>query len=485
MLQAALSVLEGNELRIDEFAEAVELVFETTGSDKPPAMLAALAHRKEELLQLSEVLSKSSRRRLSHGGRAAHSDLVGDIFHTYPKAAALAALRAILQAQQMHMQSYTPRASPIPQGDRAEGLIAEDVEILAHDNSLACSLGNAVDMKHEAERKSASESPVDEAMCKQGPADEARQESHQLVVNFSARFNVVNKQPEQTDVLTKLRMPSDFSWNEPVGEAMIAPQVGSDAGTPGHPLNLTESQLLVPDTYPSEPQPEAAAVMAAQVQTETQYHEVLQDEEMPDQEAEALSEDEGLVAENQENCSLHSNSQALDAGAALLSMPSQGKKPSQEDSSKEHGSQGFPRLSAPHGTAPAEFQELHIDPASGSHTAVQRDPVQESLPGQPEAADGSAEPNASLGAAATEVQDAMQAPAPEVMTDVEESFHDVQIHPSTEAESDDDSSESDYDSPSWEGSGHDLLGSEQHTTTTRSQSQSQARHNCVSRNIPL
>lgn len=494
-----------------EFTGAVEDFFEA--SDEPSALSAALAERKIELLHFFKVLSECAE------GSMGHSDRVEAMAHTYPKEDALAALHEYMMLLRTHLQTSGTTCSSIArQAETAEGASAgtliergqlettSDSPAQVHDSELGhppCS--NA----REAQR------PVSPATAAAGSEEAAGESSvgvQQLSMQHTqtdSEVDIVNTPADQEALRVVLRMPSRFAWTQPPPEppqdhehsAEPAAAAGgrpqspaADADAAQQPEGLTESEELVPDSYPSEAQPELTGELPAELHHETQYQDAMHDQEMPGQEISPLQgpaedadmgreeeqmEDDGVGTENQENCSLHSNSQAA-------AVASQGKKGSQEGSLGAKGSQDRPQQVA----SPARPEEEKavsrqhkIIQASGSPSAVLRDsvPLREcSLP-LPEAAAAPTDIDTSAAAANARaegdarVPDGEQEPVPEVVTDVEDSFHDAQALSDSDAESEGDSSESDYDSPSWQGSGEDLLfPSEQQSEAARSQLHSQA-----------
>lgn len=495
-----------------EFTEAVEDFFEA--SDEPSALSAALTERKAELLHFFKVLSECAE------GSMGHSDRVEAMAHTYPKEDALAALHEYMMLLRTHLQTSGTTCSSIArQAETAEGASAgtliergqlettSDSPAQVHDSELGhapCS--NA----REAQR------PVSPATAAAGSGEAAGESSvgvQQLSMQHTqtdSEVDIVNTPAHQEALRVVLRMPSRFAWTQPPPEppqdhehsAETAAAAGgrpqspaADADAAQQPGGLTESEQLVPDSYPSEAQPELTGEPPAELHHETQYQDAMHDQEMPGLEISPLRgpaedadmgreeeqmEDDGVGTENQENCSLHSNSQAA-------AVASQGKKGSQEGSLGEKGSQDRPQQVA----SPARPEEAEavggqhrIMQASGSPSAVLQDsvPLRDCSLSLPEAAAVLTNIGNSAAAAANaraegdaRVPDGKQEPAPEVLTDVEDSFHDAQALSDSDAESEGDSSESDYDSPSWQGSGEDLLfPSEQQSEAARSQLHSQA-----------
>ena len=492
-----------------EFTEAVEDFFEA--SDEPSALSAALAERKTELLHFFKVLSECAE------GSMGHSDRVEAMAHTYPKEDALAALHEYMMLLRTHLQTSGTTCSSIArQAETAEGASAgtliergqlettSDSPAQVHDSELGHSpCSNA----REAQR------PVSPATAAAGSEEAAGESSvgvQQLSMQHTqtdSEVDIVNTPADQEALRVVLRMPSRFAWTQPPPEppqdrehsAQPAAAAGSrpqspaaDADAAQQPEGLTESEQLVPDSYPSEAQPELTGEPPAELHHETQYQDAMHDQEMPGQKIcplpaedadmgreEEHMEDDGVRTENQENCSVHSNSQAA-------AVASQGKKGSQEGSLGEKGSQDRPQQVA----SPARPEEAEAvggqhrtTQASGSPSVVLQDsvPLRECSLSLPEAA--AAPTNVDTSAAAANaraegdarVPDGEQEPVPEVVTDVEDSFHDAQALSDSDAESEGDSSESDYDSPSWQGSGEDLLfPSEQQSEAARSQLHSQA-----------
>ena len=484
----------------------MEALFEASDSESED-FSAALADRKTELLRFCKALTE-----LAGTDSSATSLLVAQTTYSYPKLEALAALSEVVEALRAYLhplgaacntassQADVPE-KPCMQATAEGQPLVMDIDGQAgnaqSNDSPASGLQAAVagDMQHLILKQSCANSDVD-------------------------LLNTPTSQSQQA-LLTRLRVACRDPWVEPdpnpadlgnhraAGHEAIA-QPG-DGGMALQPADLTESQLLVPDSYPSgmaadlahpvlvgngpdkpqreaqsvthaetqyqdvlttdgpnEPQPEAQHV----VQAETQYQDAVQDEEMPekqlssewrepDQEAEEVDgmEEDGMEAQNQENSSLHSNSQALAAD-------SQAKKGSQEDNSRGSASQERPQNAPLHGMpgeAQAELQELDVDVGlKGTRANAKADAAEYSGHVSVEAHEDPADAEALHGAGV------------EVVADAEEDFQDAQAIPSTDAESDGGSSESDYDSPSWHGSGEDLLlGSEQQDKAAKIQSERQ------------
>ncbi|CAL8469711.1 g9253 [Coccomyxa elongata] len=481
--RAVLHDLEENELPMDCFADTVEALFEASDDDSED-FAAALADRKNDLLRFCNALAG-----VAGTDSSAHSLLVAQTSYSYPKADALAALTEVVQALRAYLQTLGPACITLPpQADAAGSLVA------------GCEQANSKGEQPAMGREGPGGQPPDTAQSTGSTAPglerAAAGDMQQLSMKQSCAnsdVDILNTPTSQSQraLVTRLGMASRHPWKQPdptpvdhgddpaAGDKPVA-QPG-DGGSPLQPADLTESQLLVPDSYTSEmpasdahpellgdggaePQPEAQSQDVGH--PETQYQDVLQDEEMPEQELsewqvpdreaeeEVGMEDDGVGTENQENCSLHSNSQAPAAC-------SQGKKGSHEvhirGSDSPEGPQGMPLLGMPH-EAQAEYEE----PNMGEGLKAARAGAEAHAAGDSAGNNALVEAHEDVPADA----EAMHAPEAEVVPDAEEDFQD--------AESDEGSSESDYDSPSWQGSGEDLLfGSEQQDKGGKSQSESQ------------
>ncbi|BDA47832.1 hypothetical protein COCOBI_11-0890 [Coccomyxa sp. Obi] len=496
--QAARHDLEENGVPLDCFAETVEALFEASDVDSEE-FAAALADRKTDLLRFCNALADLAGTDTSEQSLA-HSLVVGQLSYSYPKADALAALSEVVEALRAYLRPLDPACNTVPpQADAAGSPVAgcehanteEEQPVMGGD-------GPAGRPQNTVAQSTGSPAPGLEAIA---AGDMQQLSMKQSCANSDVDILNTPTSQSQEALVTRLGMPSRAPWNEPdpnsvnhgndhaPGEEAI-PQPG-DGGIVLQPADLTESQLLVPDSYPSdrpadeahpeligdgpgEQQPEALSEDV--VHAETQYQDVLQDEEMPqqelsewqvaDQEAEeeVRMEEDGMGTENQENCSLHSNSQAPAAH-------SQGKKgqESQEDNIRGSDSPERPQHLALHGMpdeTQGEYQQLDMDEGLEAARAGAEAHEAGDFAGISASLEAHEDPPADA--------EALHASEAEVVPDAEEDFQDAQARPSTDAESDEGSSESDYDSPSWQGSGESLLyGSEQQDMAAKSLSESQ------------
>ncbi len=533
-----LHILEGIELPLDDFTDAVEDIFGASDAEHN-VMSPALEERKTELLHFFRSLSECGDRLPQPECSMGHADVVAAMTHSYPKAEALAALQDFMELVHAHLQTTGPPCSSIMhQADPAMGASAEIVEDQPGEDQLEPASSGPLplegirlaDSLDETEADGHAPGTAEEPPAGSQDADEGTPSGVQQLfpqqTQTDSDVDIVNTPSDQSAVRGALRMPSRFAWEEPAAEpdqdaadveagassapeavaSEAAPAVEPDqedavelaAGGSGDPQDaeaatqlqgLTESEQLVPDSCPSEPQPELTGEPRSELNFETQYQDAAPDQEMPDAEMadvqlpaegadggaeEEQTEEDGLGTENQENCSLQSNSQVQAAAA-----PSQGKKGSQEGSIGERGSQDRPQRAGP---SAEPNQQPHNVESADSPPAVLREslPLRDLPVPTPEAAFGRAEGAAAEGVHADGAADAgnredLQGPAAEVGTDVEESYHNARDQSSSDAESEDGSSESDYDSPSWQPSTQGTLyGSEQQTQASRSQLRSQA-----------
>lgn len=496
---------------MDCFAATVEALFEASDDD-PKEIASALADRKTELLRFCKALSE-----LAGTESSAHSLLVAQTTYSYPKADALAALSEVVKALRAYLQTSGPTCITAP--SQAESPGAGCVQANAENQLPVMGTdGPAGQAKNTAW---SSGSPVADL---EGTSAGDMQQLSMKQSFANSDVDILNTPTSQSQraLVTRLGMPSEVSRREPdltPVDSSNGPAAGSEEGPqPGdggmalQPADLTESQLLVPDSYPSDRpadeahpvligdcpaglQPEAQYVVHAETQYQdvligdgqaepqpeaqpqdvvhagTQYQDVMEDEEMPEQqlsgwraqdqeaEEEVQMEEDGMGTENQENCSLHSNSQAPAAY-------SQGKKGSQEDNARASASPERPALHGMSDEAQADHQEPDTDvDLEAARADAEADAGGDSV-GNKAFVEAHEDPPADA--------EAMHAPEAEEVAVAEEDFRDAQAVPSTDAESDEGSSESDYDSPSWQGSEEDLLfGSEQQDKAAKSQSESQ------------
>lgn len=476
---------------MDFFADTVEALFEASDDDSEECA-AALADRKNDLLRFCNALAG-----VAGTDSSAHSLLIAQTSYSFPKADALAALSEVVQTLRAYLQTLCPaRITLPPQADAAGSLVTVCEQAKSKGEQPVMGREDPGGHPPDTAQSTGSKAP---GLERAAAGDMQQLSMKQSCANSDVDILDTPTSQSQRALVTRLGMASRHPWKQPdstpvdhgndpaAGDKAVPQPV--DGGIPLQPADLTESQLLVPDSYPSEmpasdahpellgdggaePQPEAPSQDVGH--PETQYQDVLQDEEMPEQdlsewqvpdqeaEEEVGMEDDGVGTEIQENCSLHSDSQAPAAC-------SQGKKGSQEDhirgSDSPEGPQGMPLLGMPD-----EAQAEHQEPNMGEGPKAAR-------AGAEAHAAGESAGNSALMEAPEDVPadaEAMHAPEAEVIPASEEEFQDAQAGPSTDAESDEGSSESDYDSSSWQGSGEDLLfGSEQQDKGAKSQSESQ------------